>query len=100
MHITTNVVRSYLDEVYSILYYVIEFVSDLQQVTWFSPLSSTNKTDLHDITEILLKVTFLSIALPPTYPVERVCLNGTSSDCVLCIRDVLHLTNVSLTIKM
>jgi hypothetical protein len=24
---------------------------------WFSPVSSTNKTDRHDITEILLKVT-------------------------------------------
>jgi hypothetical protein len=23
---------------------------------WFSPVSSTNKTDRHDITEILLKV--------------------------------------------
>jgi hypothetical protein len=36
---------------------VIKFVSDLQQ--WFSlgpPVSSTNKTDHHDITELLLKV--------------------------------------------
>ena len=35
--------------------HVINFVSDL----WFSPgtlVSSTNKTDCHDITEILLKV--------------------------------------------
>jgi hypothetical protein len=31
-------------------HYVINFVSDLRQV------SSTNKTDRHDITEILLKV--------------------------------------------
>jgi hypothetical protein len=33
----------------------LEFVSDLQ---WFSPglpVSSTNKTECHDITEILLK---------------------------------------------
>jgi len=39
-------------------HYVIKFVSDLWQ-WWFSlgpPVSSTNKTDLHDITEILLKV--------------------------------------------
>ena len=28
---------------------------------WFSPVSSTNKTDLHDITEILLKVAFNTI---------------------------------------
>ena len=38
-------------------HYVIKFVSDLRQ--WFSlgpPVSSTNKTDHHDITELLLKV--------------------------------------------
>jgi hypothetical protein len=38
---------------------VIKFVSDLRQVGGFSPgtpVSSTNKTDCHDITEILLKV--------------------------------------------
>ena len=45
-------------EVYSIQHYVIKFVSDLRQVGGFlrPPISSTNKTDLHDITEILLKV--------------------------------------------
>jgi len=45
-------------EVYSIQHYVIKFVCDLWQVSSFlgSPVSSTNKTDLHDITEILLKV--------------------------------------------
>jgi len=40
-------------------HYVIKFVSDLQQVGGFLrilPVSSTNKTDRHDITEILLKV--------------------------------------------
>jgi hypothetical protein len=44
---------------YSIQQYVIKFVSDLRQVGGFSPgtpVSSTNKTDCHDITEILLKV--------------------------------------------
>jgi len=52
--ITTNI-----DEVYSIQHYVIKFVSDLWQVSGFSqgtPISSTNKTDHLDITEILLKV--------------------------------------------
>jgi hypothetical protein len=42
--------------VHSIKHYVIKFVSDLQ---WFSPgtpISSTNKTDCYDITEILMKV--------------------------------------------
>jgi hypothetical protein len=43
---------------------VIKFVSDLWQVGGFSPgppLSSTNKTDHHDITEILLKVVLNTI---------------------------------------
>ena len=38
--------------------YVIKFISDLRQVSGFSldtPVSSTNNTDRHDITEILLK---------------------------------------------
>ena len=54
--ITTKVVSSNpaLGEVY-----VIEFVSDLQQVGGFFPCTSdfpTNKTDHHCVTEILLKV--------------------------------------------
>ena len=32
---------------------------------WFSPVSSTNKIDCHDITEILLKVTLNTITLTP-----------------------------------
>ena len=50
---TTDVVSSNLDqgEVYNI-------ISSSLSVTgqWFSPVSSINKTDRHDITEILLKV--------------------------------------------
>jgi hypothetical protein len=41
------------------------FVSDLQQVCGFlrvlNPVSSTNKTDRHDITEILLKMALSAI---------------------------------------
>jgi len=64
--ITTNVVNSnpIHVEVYSIQYYVIKFVSDFAKGQWFSagtPVSSTNKTDLHNITEILLKVTLNTI---------------------------------------
>ena len=43
---------------------VIKFVSDLWQVGGFfpgTPVSSTNKTDRHDITEILLKVALNNI---------------------------------------
>jgi hypothetical protein len=43
---------------------VIKFVSDLRQVGGFfpgPPVSSTNKTDCHDIAEILLKVALNTI---------------------------------------
>ena len=52
--------------VYSMQHYVIKFVRDLRQVDGFSPsipVSSTNKTDRHDITEILSKVA-LNTKLP------------------------------------
>jgi len=66
--ITTKVVslNSAHGEVYLIQHYVIKFVSDMQQVGWFSPgttVSFTNKTDRHDITEILLKVASNTITL-------------------------------------
>jgi len=54
-------------EVYSIQHYVIKFVSDLRQVGDFlrvlTPVSSTNKIERHDITEILLKVALNTITL-------------------------------------
>jgi hypothetical protein len=67
--ITTNVVSSnpVHGEVYSIQYYVIKFASDLRQVGGFfpgTPVSFTNETDHHDITEILLKVTLNTINQP------------------------------------
>ena len=63
MSITTNVVSS-------IQHYVIKFVSDLQQVSGFlrALRFPRNKTDRHDITEILLKVALNTINLnQPTY---------------------------------
>ena len=50
--ITTDVVSSNLDqgEVYNIMYFSLD-----------PPVSSTNKTDRHDITEILLKVALSTI---------------------------------------
>jgi|JYMV01.1.fsa_nt_gi methylthioribose-1-phosphate isomerase len=64
--ITTKVVslNPVHGEVYLIQHYVIKFASDLLQVGGFSlstPVSSTNKTDRHDITEILLKVALNTI---------------------------------------
>jgi hypothetical protein len=59
--ITTNVasLNPVRGEVYSIQHNVIKFVYDLRQVAGslrVISVSTTNKTDLHDITEILLKV--------------------------------------------
>jgi hypothetical protein len=53
---------------YSIQRYVIKFVSDLRQVGGFLRvllISYTNKTDRHDIAEILLKVALNTITLNP-----------------------------------
>ena len=54
-------------KVYSIQLDIIKFVSDMQQVgQWFSQgtlVSSANKTNCHDISEILLKVTLTFITL-------------------------------------
>ena len=46
---------------------------------WFSPVSSTNKTDRHDITEILLKVALDSISYTITIETKeavRIGYNG------------------------
>jgi len=74
-----------IHSVYLMQHYVIKFVSDLQQVCgflrtlcdkvcqwlaaglWFSPVSSTIKTDCHKITEILLKVVLNTITLTSLY---------------------------------
>jgi hypothetical protein len=65
--ITTNIVSSIpaRGELYSIQHYVIKFVSELQQVGSFSPVSFKNKTDGHDITEILMKVVLNTITHDP-----------------------------------
>ena len=47
---------------------MIKFVSDLRQDGGFfpgTPVSSTNKTDCHCISELLLKVTLNTLALTP-----------------------------------
>jgi hypothetical protein len=58
--ITTKVVSS------NLIHYVIKFLSDLRQVGGFfpgTPVSSTNKIDRHNITEIFLKVALNTITL-------------------------------------
>jgi hypothetical protein len=51
---------------------VIKFVGDLRQVDGFlgTPVSSTNKTDSHDITEILLKVALSTIKPNQSKPIK------------------------------
>ena len=66
MPITTNFVipNPINGEVYSIQHYVKKFVSDLQMVSgflWVLWISFTKKTELSDITEILLEVVLNSI---------------------------------------
>jgi hypothetical protein len=39
----------------------------LATVRWFSPVSSTNKTDRQDISEILLKVALITITFPSSF---------------------------------
>ena len=65
--ITSKVVRSnpVHGEVFSMQHYVIKFVSDLRQVGGFLRVLQfppPNKTDLHDITEILLNVSLNTIS--------------------------------------
>ena len=84
--IITNVIISNPahGEVYSIQQYVIKFVSDMREVDGFlrilrfslgSPVFSANKTDFHDITEILLKVALNTITLTLSLKIAK---RGTS----------------------
>jgi hypothetical protein len=69
VHITIKVVSSNPNcgEVYSIKHYVIKLISYMYLRWCFStgtPVSLTNKTDFHDITELLLKVALNTIKQP------------------------------------
>jgi hypothetical protein len=53
------------------LHYVIKFVSDLWQVggfLWMLPVSPINKTDCHDITEIIVESGVKHHNTNPQYP--------------------------------
>jgi hypothetical protein len=68
VHITPTVVSSNTihGEVYLIQHYVIQFVSDLRQVSGFlRVLRFPPPTDCHNITEILLKVALNTINHKP-----------------------------------
>jgi hypothetical protein len=59
----------------SVIYSNHDFSSNYLRLAtdqWFflgTPVSSTNKTDHHDITEILLKVALNNITLIPNHPI-------------------------------
>ena len=63
---------------------------------WFSPVSSTNRTDRHDITEILLKVALNTITLSLTsFPIPKFEKKIKKNLLNLCI--ILHI-NIILEI--
>jgi hypothetical protein len=80
---------------------VIKFVINLQQVGLFSPgspVSSTNKSDHHDITEILLKVALNTINLNPNLclVVLRIDVTSLHSDILSCMQAKQSLFSVML----
>ena len=79
--IITDVVSS--NPTQAIQNHVIKFVSDLRNIGDFfsgTPISSLNKTDRHDIAEILLKVASNTINLkPPSLKLSLRCVPRTSS---------------------
>ena len=67
--ITTKVMSSNPahGEVYVIQHYVIKFLSDRSMIFFEYSVSSTNKSDPQDITEILLKVALNTTTLTPSF---------------------------------
>ena len=74
---------------YNIMWYNIKFASELRQVGGFflgTPVVFTNKTDRHDITEILLKVALntinrnhiIRLTIPSTKDAEKM---ATEMEC-------------------
>ena len=77
-----NVVSSNPYQVYSIQHYVIKFVSDFQQVGDFLCVlwvSSTNKIDRHDTTEIVESGAKHHISKPTLLYYEQININRKSS---------------------
>jgi hypothetical protein len=61
------------DEVYSVQHYVIKFVSGRSAVFSGTHIISINKTDRHDIAEMLLKVALNTITLTPVKECGKFC---------------------------
>jgi hypothetical protein len=82
---------------YSIQHYVIKFASDLWQVGDLSPgtlVSSTNKTDRHDIAEIVLKVSLNA----PNQP-NQLLVNGIKPHLTLTTDNILSLSIIYLILE-
>jgi hypothetical protein len=88
MSITTDVVSSNLDQGEVYVHYVIKFVSATSVVFSGTPVSSFNKTDRHDVAEILLKVALNTISQtkPTSYVVTICCvqLSQVRGDYLFC----------------
>jgi len=109
--ITTDVVNlnPARGEVYLIKYYVIKVVSDLRQVDSFLQFPPKNKTDHHNITEILLKVALNTIilTLSPTCIIttklirERKLVKNKpiGETPALCIEVETHIIGVILVVR-
>ena len=73
VRITTKVVSSnpVHGEVYSISTFYDKVFQSLATSRWFSPVSDTNKTERHDIAELLLKVALNTINHIKPKTIER-----------------------------
>ena len=94
--ITTKVVslNPTHSEAYSIQHYVAKFLSDLRWFSLGTPVPSTNKTDSHDITKILLKVAVSNISF--TYSATR----HQSKTAFSTIKSLIGAANSSNTIQL
>jgi hypothetical protein len=87
-----SIFRGPLVKVYNIFNTVIELSYLCCHLRF--PVSSTNKTDRHDITEILLKVALITITLTlnpvPDLDIERPALVVIGTDCIDSCKSNYH----------
>jgi hypothetical protein len=82
---------------------VIKFVNDFNTTGWWfspdTPVSSTNKTDCHNITEILLKVS-LSTNQPIYFQLQQTPVRLSSNNYLNWIKTKLMISDRFLTYTM
>ena len=89
LEINTHLMLSWSDEVHSIQYYVIKWLVTGRLFSQSTLISSTNKTDCQDITEILLNVVLNTITL-----IHYICWVS-----FLLSNNLLHLYKIVLVYK-